>query len=181
MMPHRVSIVADLLQCDVAVRAGGRARECCLSRAGNSARCSKSSAAAGCNGSKAASKHKAMRVAMLERAACGCRSALRFALIVVPGEKLLEVIGDGVTREQPVTHADDVLKIAVGGISEISDTIHILGLANVGFEDVKNVMSELGVSEEADRKRQTAAGATQARSTRRELQPAHRRRREERQ
>ena len=60
-------------------------------------------------------------------------------------EKLLEVMGDDVTQEQAFAHANDVLKSAVGGISGISgisDIIHIPGLVNVDFEDVKTVMSE---------------------------------------
>ena len=39
-------------------------------------------------------------------------------------EKLLEVMGDDVTQEQAFSHANDVLKNAVGGISDI---IHIPG------------------------------------------------------
>ena len=66
-------------------------------------------------------------------------SSLR--LIVVLNEKLLEVMGDDVTQEQAFAHANDVLKNAVGGISDI---IHIPGLVNVDFEDVKTVMSEPG-------------------------------------
>jgi cell division protein FtsZ len=46
-----------------------------------------------------------------------------------------------VTQEQAFAHANDVLKNAVGGISDI---IHIPGLVNVDFEDVKTVMSEPG-------------------------------------
>jgi cell division protein FtsZ len=57
-------------------------------------------------------------------------------LIVVLNEKLLDV-----TQEQAFAHANDVLKNAVGGISDI---IHIPGLVNVDFEDVKTVMSEPG-------------------------------------
>ena len=56
-------------------------------------------------------------------------------------EKLLEVMGDDVTQEQAFAHANDVLKNAVGGISDI---IHIPDLVNVDFEDVKTVMSEPG-------------------------------------
>jgi len=52
---------------------------------------------------------------------------------VVLNEKLLEAMGDDVTQEQAFAHANDVLKNAVGGIS---DTIHIPGLVNVDFEDV---------------------------------------------
>ena len=62
-------------------------------------------------------------------------------LIVVLNEKLLEVMGDDVTQEQAFAHANDVLKNAVGGISDI---IHIPDLVNVDFEDVKTVMSEPG-------------------------------------
>ena len=63
------------------------------------------------------------------------------SLIVVLNEKLMEVLGDDVTQEQAFAHANDVLKNAVGGISDI---IHIPGLVNVDFEDVKTVMSEPG-------------------------------------
>jgi len=63
------------------------------------------------------------------------------SLIVVLNEKLLEVLGDDVTQDQAFAHANDVLKNAVGGISDI---IHVPGLVNVDFEDVKTVMSEPG-------------------------------------
>ncbi len=63
------------------------------------------------------------------------------SLIVILNDKLLDVLGDDVTQEQAFGHANDVLKNAVGGISDI---IHIPGLVNVDFEDVKTVMSEPG-------------------------------------
>ncbi len=63
------------------------------------------------------------------------------SLIVVLNEKLLEVLGDDVTQEQAFAQANDVLKNAVGGISDI---IHMNGLVNVDFEDVKTVMGEPG-------------------------------------
>ena len=63
------------------------------------------------------------------------------SLIVVLNEKLLEVLGDDVTQDEAFAYANDVLKNAVGGIS---DVIHIPGLVNVDFEDVKTVMSEPG-------------------------------------
>jgi len=63
------------------------------------------------------------------------------SLIVVLNEKLLEVLGEDVTQDQAFAYANDVLKNAVGGISDI---IHIPGLVNVDFEDVKTVMSEPG-------------------------------------
>ena len=63
------------------------------------------------------------------------------SLIVILNDKLLDVLGDDVTQDQAFAHANDVLKNAVGGISDI---IHIPGLVNVDFEDVKTVMSEPG-------------------------------------
>ena len=47
-------------------------------------------------------------------------------------------MGDDVTQEQAFAHSNDVLKNAVG------DIIHIPGLVNVDFEDVKTVMTEPG-------------------------------------
>ncbi len=63
------------------------------------------------------------------------------SLIVVLNEKLLEVMGDDITQEEAFAHANDVLKNAVGGISDI---IHMDALVNVDFEDVRTVMSEPG-------------------------------------
>ena len=63
------------------------------------------------------------------------------SLIVVLNEKLLEVLGDDITQDQAFAHANDVLRNAVGGISDI---IHIPGHVNVDFEDVKTVMKEPG-------------------------------------
>ena len=63
------------------------------------------------------------------------------SLIVVLNEKLLEVLGDDVTQDQAFAHANDVLRNAVGGISDI---IHMDAQVNVDFEDVKTVMTEPG-------------------------------------
>jgi cell division protein FtsZ len=63
------------------------------------------------------------------------------SLIVVLNEKLLDVLGDDVMQDDAFAHANDVLRNAVGGIS---DVIHVPGLVNVDFEDVKTVMSEPG-------------------------------------
>jgi cell division protein FtsZ len=63
------------------------------------------------------------------------------SLIVILNDKLLDVLGDDITQDQAFAHANDVLKSAVGGISDI---IHMPGLVNVDFEDVKTVMSEPG-------------------------------------
>ncbi len=63
------------------------------------------------------------------------------SLIVILNEKLLEVLGDEVTQDEAFAHANDVLKNAVGGISEI---INEYGGVNVDFEDVRTVMGEPG-------------------------------------
>ena len=63
------------------------------------------------------------------------------SLIVVLNEKLLEVLGDDVTQDEAFSHANDVLKNAVGGIAEI---INEHGQVNVDFEDVRTVMGEPG-------------------------------------
>ncbi|SFM15194.1 cell division protein FtsZ [Variovorax sp. OV329] len=63
------------------------------------------------------------------------------SLIVVLNEKLLDVLGEEVTQEEAFAHANDVLKNAVGGISEI---INEYGGVNVDFEDVRTVMGEPG-------------------------------------
>ena len=58
-----------------------------------------------------------------------------------PNQKLLEALGDDVTQEPAFAHANDVLKNAVGGISDI---IHMDAQVNVDFEDLKTVTSEPG-------------------------------------
>jgi cell division protein FtsZ len=63
------------------------------------------------------------------------------SLIVVLNDKLLEVYGDDITQEEAFSHANDVLKNAVGGIAEI---INVPGHVNVDFEDVRTVMGEPG-------------------------------------
>ena len=63
------------------------------------------------------------------------------ALIVVLNDKLLEVYGDDVTMEEAFGYADDILKNAVRGISDI---INVKGMMNVDFADVRTVMSTPG-------------------------------------
>ncbi len=63
------------------------------------------------------------------------------SLIVVLNEKLLDVLGDDITQDEAFSHANDVLKNAVGGIAEI---INVPAHMNVDFEDVRTVMGEPG-------------------------------------
>ena len=65
------------------------------------------------------------------------------SLIVVLNEKLIEVHGHDITQREAFKAADDVLCGAVSGIAEI---INCPGEINVDFEDVKSVMSEMGVA-----------------------------------
>ena len=65
------------------------------------------------------------------------------SVIVVLNEKLEEVLGDDVSMEEAFVAADNVLKNAVAGISEI---INVDGLINVDFQDVRTVMAEQGMA-----------------------------------
>ena len=63
------------------------------------------------------------------------------SLIIVPNEKLLNVLGRDVTLLNAFKAANDVLQGAVQGIA---DLITAPGLINVDFADVRTVMSEMG-------------------------------------
>ena len=65
------------------------------------------------------------------------------SVIVILNEKLEEVLGDDVTMEEAFGAADNVLKNAVAGISEI---INVPGLVNVDFQDVRTGMAEQGMA-----------------------------------
>ena len=65
------------------------------------------------------------------------------SLIIVPNEKLIEVLGQQVTLDQAFRAANDVLHGAVAGIAEI---ISCPGMINVDFADVRTVMSEMGIA-----------------------------------
>lgn len=65
------------------------------------------------------------------------------SLITIPNQKLLSVLGKGVTLLDAFKAANDVLLGAVQGISEL---ITRPGLINVDFADVRTVMSEMGIA-----------------------------------
>lgn len=65
------------------------------------------------------------------------------SLIVIPNEKLMEVLGEDVPFLDAFRAANDVLHNAVSGIAEI---INCPGLVNVDFADVRTVMSEMGMA-----------------------------------
>ncbi len=63
------------------------------------------------------------------------------SLITVPNEKLLSVLGSGISLRDAFKAANDVLHGAVQGIAEL---ITRPGMINVDFADVRTVMSEKG-------------------------------------
>jgi len=65
------------------------------------------------------------------------------SLIIIPNEKLAEVLGASVSLLQAYASANDVLHGAVSGIAEV---INNPGLVNVDFADVRTVMGEVGMA-----------------------------------
>ncbi|MNT12956.1 Cell division protein FtsZ [compost metagenome] len=65
------------------------------------------------------------------------------SLITIPNDKLLKVLGRGISLLDAFKAANDVLLGAVQGIAEL---ITRSGLINVDFADVRTVMSEMGTA-----------------------------------
>jgi cell division protein FtsZ len=65
------------------------------------------------------------------------------SLIIIPNDRLMEVLGDEVSYEDAFRASNDVLNGAVAGIAEV---INCPGIVNVDFADVRTVMSENGVA-----------------------------------
>jgi cell division protein FtsZ len=65
------------------------------------------------------------------------------SLIVIPNEKLMQVLGDDISMLDAFRAANSVLHGAVAGIAEV---INCPGLVNVDFADVRTVMSEMGMA-----------------------------------
>ena len=65
------------------------------------------------------------------------------SLIVIPNEKLMQVLGEDVSMLDAFKAANNVLYGAVAGIAEV---INCPGMVNVDFADVKTVMSEMGMA-----------------------------------
>jgi cell division protein FtsZ len=79
------------------------------------------------------------------------------SLIVIPNDKLMQVLGEDVSVLDAYAAANDVLRSAVSGIAEV---INNAGLVNVDFADVRTVMSEVGMAMMGSA---TAAGVDRAR------------------
>jgi cell division protein FtsZ len=80
------------------------------------------------------------------------------SLIVIPNDKLMDVLGDDVSVLDAYAAANDVLHGAVSGIAEV---INNPGLVNVDFADVRTVMGEVGMAMMGSA---TAAGPDRARN-----------------
>jgi cell division protein FtsZ len=65
------------------------------------------------------------------------------SLIVIPNDKLMQVLGNQITLDEAFRAANDVLHGAVAGIAEI---ISCPGMINVDFADVRTVMAEMGMA-----------------------------------
>ncbi len=65
------------------------------------------------------------------------------SLIVIPNEKLMQVLGEDVSMLDAFKAANNVLHGAVAGIAEV---INCPGMVNVDFADVTTVMSEMGMA-----------------------------------
>ncbi len=65
------------------------------------------------------------------------------SLIIIPNEKLMQVLGDDVSMLDAFRAANNVLYGAVAGIAEV---INCAGMVNVDFADVRTVMSEMGMA-----------------------------------
>ncbi|KAK9905931.1 hypothetical protein WJX75_009152 [Coccomyxa subellipsoidea] len=87
-------------------------------------------------------------------------------LIVIPNDRLLDVVGESTPLQDAFLLADDVLRQGVQGISDI---ITIPGLVNVDFADVKAIMCNsgtamlgVGVATGKNRAEEAALAATSA-------------------
>jgi cell division protein FtsZ len=65
------------------------------------------------------------------------------AIITVPNDRLLSIIGKDRTLSESFKVADDVLRQGVQGIAEV---INVPGLINVDFADVRSVLKEAGTA-----------------------------------
>jgi cell division protein FtsZ len=64
-------------------------------------------------------------------------------LVIIPNDKLLEIIGTNTTYLEAFSEADNVLRRGVQGISDI---INLPGLINVDFADVRTVLKNKGTA-----------------------------------
>jgi cell division protein FtsZ len=82
------------------------------------------------------------RLAAAERGFAALRECVD-TVITIPNERLLAIIDRKTTLSEAFSTADDVLRQAIQGIS---DLILVPGLINLDFADVKTIMSGMGMA-----------------------------------
>jgi cell division protein FtsZ len=82
------------------------------------------------------------RFAQAERGLAALRDCVD-TIITIPNERLLTIVDRGTTLSEAFATADDVLRQAIQGIS---DLILVPGLINLDFADVKTIMSGMGIA-----------------------------------
>jgi cell division protein FtsZ len=82
------------------------------------------------------------RLAQADRGLAALRECVD-TIITIPNERLLTIIDRGTPLPEAFATADDVLRQAIQGIS---DLILVPGLINLDFADVKTIMSGMGLA-----------------------------------
>ncbi len=82
------------------------------------------------------------RQAQAERGLAALRECVD-TIITIPNERLLAIVDRATTLPEAFATADDVLRQAIQGIS---DLILVPGLINLDFADVKTIMSGMGIA-----------------------------------
>jgi cell division protein FtsZ len=82
------------------------------------------------------------RLAQADRGLASLRDCVD-TIITIPNERLLSIIDRSTTLPEAFATADDVLRQAIQGIS---DLILVPGLINLDFADVKTIMSGMGLA-----------------------------------
>ncbi len=82
------------------------------------------------------------RLAQADRGLASLRECVD-TIITIPNERLLTIVDRGTTLSEAFATADDVLRQAIQGIS---DLILVPGLINLDFADVKTIMSGMGIA-----------------------------------
>ena len=82
------------------------------------------------------------RQAQAERGLAALRDCVD-TIITIPNERLLSIVEKSTTLPEAFATADDVLRQAIQGIS---DLILVPGLINLDFADVKTIMSGMGIA-----------------------------------
>ena len=87
-------------------------------------------------------EHEGKRIQIAKEGLESLKNAVD-SLIVIPNDKLMTALGEDVTVREAFRAADDVLRNAVAGISEV---VTSLGILNLDFADVRNVMGIMGMA-----------------------------------